>query len=220
MICTANIHLMKRILLISSLVLIYPSIAFSQIESGIYLGTNTTHLNPSTLFIEDNAIDKYTLAIKNSNYGFHAGVYLQAMISNLYLQSGLYFQSNSYDYSLKNIDSPNNEEQILKERFNNLDIPISLGYKFLIFRIYTGPTANIFLNSSSDLNDTNGFKQHFKPVAYSYHLGIGVNIGRFRFDTKWEQNLGDYFDSITFKNATYKFDDNPSRLFFSLGYRF
>jgi hypothetical protein len=194
--------------------------AFSQIESGIYLGTNSTQLDPSALLIEQDAVNKYSLAIKNSNYGFHAGIYFQAEITSFYLQTGIYLQTNSYDYTLTDIYNPDNEEQILNERFNNVDIPISIGFKFLFFRIYTGPTANIYLSSSSDLNEMNGFEQNFKPVGYSYHLGVGINAGRFRFDTKWEQNLSNYADAIIFQDISYKFDERPSRLFFSIGYRF
>lgn len=211
---------MKRILFIISLVLLCSLHVFSQIESGIYLGMNSTELKPSTLLIGENPLNKYSLAVKNSNYGFHAGIYLQAEITKFYLQTGIYFQTSSYDYSLKAINNPDNEEMILKEQFNNIDIPVSFGFKFMFLRFYAGPTANILLSSSSELEHTNGFEQAHKSVGYSVHTGIGLNVGRFRFDTKWEQNLSSFSDSVIFEDVTYKFDKRPSRLFFSVGYRF
>lgn len=211
---------MKTIFYLSIFFVAINTTLSAQLESGFYLGVNSTQVNPSELSIDQNPISEYKLALEKSNFGFHAGLYINAQIGNIFIQPAIYLQSNSYDYSLNDLSSSENEDLIVKEKFNFIDIPVSIGYKFWICRVYLGPTVHFFVNSTSELADMEGYEDDFNPVSYAIHSGLGINLASFRVDVKWEQSLNSFGDHIVYEGNNYAFDDRPSRLYLSIGYKF
>jgi len=108
--------------------------AYSQLEAGFKLGASTVQLaNPDlgAIILEDNGFEEYKLEATDINFGYHLGLYSRLTVWKLFLQPEIVLNSNSVNYTLTDLNDPNNT-QILKEQYTRVDVPVLLGFKTCI----------------------------------------------------------------------------------------
>lgn len=210
---------MKKLIVIPMLLLCY--FASAQIRFGARLGLSSSQLEAEDFnILGENGTEQFTLALKEAKYSIHGGIVIQANMGNFIFQPEVIFNSNSADFTLDDIQSPGNlttEE----EQYQYLDIPVMLGYRFLgLFRLHAGPVGHIFLSSTSAFDDVEGFQEDFKSLTLGWQGGLGLDIGPFALDLRYEGNFDKFGDHITVHGREYAFSQTPARFLLAASYMF
>lgn len=206
---------MKRLFLIL-LVVIMAMPSFSQVKFGIKGGLSTTNLKMDDFQLNpDTTIN----AIKGANFGFHAGIFLRLSMMGVYLQPELMFTSRTDEYKIEDLENP---ATIIKQKFNQIDLPVMLGFRAGPVRINAGPSARLLINSPKDLIDDPDYKTMYKNLTFGYQAGLGFDIiKRITVDLRYEGSLQRYQTQI--KNAIgdkFKLDDRPNAFLLTVGFMF
>jgi hypothetical protein len=206
---------MKRISIITFPLLFVCVIANAQISWGPKIGISTEDLDEETL-----NINSLSLAIKDANYGFHAGLFFRVKISDrVFLQPEVLFNTNSVDFKVTDLPS-GLSDRILKEKYQHLDIPLMLGLKYGPLRLQAGPTGHVYIASSSELDEIEGYERRFNDFNLGFQGGLGLDIWKIIIDVKYEGNLSKFGDHMTIAGQDIKFSQRPSRWLFSIGFSF
>ena len=213
---------MKKTMLLLLCGLFAAAIANAQVRLGLRAGLSTTDLQVDPLTISaPNGLDYLELAVNEAHFGIHGGLVLQARIGKRFLlQPEVLFNSSRVDFKAKELGMPGATGDIFTEKYQYLDIPFLLGFRFGPFRLQAGPEAHIFLNSSSDLFDFEGYGQRFRSASYGWIGGLGLDIWNIMLDVRYEGNFSSFGDHIRFNGQDYAFDTSPARWLFSLGILF
>ena len=214
-----NKMVLKRFYLTLLLVTI-TTLAFAQddkAEFGIKIGLqNHNVVTPETISLESSA-ELVEMSIGEIDYGFHAGFYGRFKFLKLYWEPALLLNSQGITYLVKESDDSVTE---VKEYYQDLDIPLNIGFKIAFVKIHAGPVAHIHLNSTSELFDVEGYEQKFKNATFGYQAGLGLDFKKLRLSLNYEGNFTNYGDHISFEGEGYTFSESPSRLIFSIGLAF
>lgn len=188
----------------------------AQVKVGVRLGVSTTSLNE-----EDLAnLNELDVALKDASYGVNGGLVVQINLGNFMIQPEVLFNSSQVDYNVSDVGNGIVDE-LFKEKFQNLDIPLLLGYKLGGFlRLHAGPVGHVLINSTSELTDIQGYKEKFNNFTWGYQAGFGVDIGKLMIDMRYEGNFNNYGDHFEFFGTEYEFDQSPARFLVSIGYFF
>jgi hypothetical protein len=211
---------MRKILFLCCSLLLLTA-AHAQVRLGLRAGISTTDLQvePLTVF-NPGGLDYLQLAIDEARYGIQAGLVLQARIGQRFVfQPELLFHSNRVDFRVRDLTLGGTAE-IVKERYQHLDIPVLLGWRFGPLRLQAGPEAHIFLNSSSELFVFAGYGQRFRTATYGWLAGLGLDIWNIMLDVRYQGNFTNFGDHIRFNGQEYSFDNSPARWLFSVGILF
>lgn len=192
--------------------------ATGQIRYGLRLGLSTSQLEAEDFNILQNGTERFRLALKDAQYGIHGGLVLQIEAGNLFVQPEILFNSNSAKFTLEDFQDPG--EVAREEKYQYLDIPLMLGYRLALLRFHLGPVGHLFLNSTSNITDVDGFKEDFKKLTLGWQGGVGVDIGRLSLDVRYEGNFHKFGDHITFAGEEYAFSQTPSRFLAAVTYMF
>jgi hypothetical protein len=200
-----------------------PLMLHAQMKFGIQGGLNTTQIDPGKLVILDqDDREDFELAVNRARYGYHLGVFFQAQADFLFIQPAIWFRSSSVDYTINDVQD-SSLSNVLTERYQYLDIPILLGLKLGPLRIGCGPVGHIYINSTSELFDTDpvdGYEQQFEDMTVGYIAGLGLDIWNFHLDLNYEGSFNRFGDHFTFFGEEYAFDNSPSRLIATIGISF
>jgi hypothetical protein len=208
----------KFILIVFSVLLVLP--AFSQVKFGLKAGLSTTNIKMKDLKTLTSGETEYVVdAIKGANYGFHAGAFVRFSMLGLYVQPELLFASRTDEYNVTELDNPT---VVVKQQFNQLDLPIMLGLKVGPLRLNAGPSARLLINSPKDLINDPDFKSMYNGLTFGYQAGIGVDIlKRLTFDLRYEGSLQKYQTQIqNLAGDKFNLDDRPNAFLFSVGLMF
>lgn len=212
---------MKRIILFSILSLIIGYQSIAQLNFGPSFGISTVKIPTfSRVFTDQTTRDSFLLSYYDADYGYHFGAFLRYEYKKFYVQPEIVFNSNKTTYRLKNLNAIVQQDTFRKEKYQNLDLAMMLGYRIGILRFCAGPVAHIFVNNSSELTDITGYEDKFKSATFAYHLGFGFNLSRLTFDLRWEQNFTRYGDYITINGENYAFSKAPTKVLASIGFMF
>ncbi len=96
----------------------------------------------------------------------------------------------------------------VKFSYNNLDVPILVGFKVLsIFNIHAGPVASFNLtqdkNLSGALKDLTSQGEVMKKASYGYQLGAGVKVMGINLDIRKIGSLSDV-SNLNLSNNQFK----------------
>lgn len=191
---------------------------YSQLRIGIRAGASTENLDPENFNVIQNGVEQLNVALKDAKYGVHAGLVIQARIKNFLIQPEILLNSNSVDFEVEDLQNPGTV--IKEEKYQYLDIPVLLGYKLGPLRLHAGPVGHVYLNSTTELTDFEGYEQDFKTMTLGWQGGFGLDIWKLMIDLRYEGNLNKFGDHIRFGNTSYQFDQTPARFLFSLGFMF
>ncbi|MCB0642007.1 MAG: PorT family protein [Phaeodactylibacter sp.] len=208
---------MKKLAILSLLVLLSTALQ-AQLKLALRGGMSTTEVNPKTInILNDGGLRDLAISLENANYGLHGGILIQAQIGSFFIQPEVLFNSNSMDFRVEDFRNGSTYNEILRETYQYLDIPIMMGFKFGSFRIQGGPVGHLYLNSTSDLFDIEGYSQDFDEMTYGWQAGIGVDIWRFLIDIKYEGNFTRLGDHFQIDGVDWDFRKTPARIIASLG---
>lgn len=212
---------MKNLMLIFA-ALFLVQVSNAQIKLGLRAGISTADINTDQIKIKNaQDLDALGISVANANYGVHFGAVVQARIGKrFFLQPEVLLSSNSVDYKIEELGEVQTFENIARESYQYLDIPIMMGLKFGPLRLQGGPVAHKFLNSTSELTDLAGYDPEFKDWTWGYQTGIGLDIWKFMIDVKYEGTFQDQGDHFNFFGNSYNFDTKPGRFVATLGYTF
>jgi len=204
---------MKKILLTAFVALFVFNLS-AQVKIGLRGGfaSSSTDANKAALSNED------TLRLSDVRGGVHFGLFTQIQVNKFFIQPEILFNSNTADYTLFSIKD--GMEDLIRDRYNFLDVPVIIGYKTGSFRIGAGPVGHVFLNENSELLKKDGFKNAFKKMTYGYQAGIGFDLWKVVIDIKYEGNFTDFDEFIQFDDMNIDLADAPSRWILSVGYAF
>ncbi len=211
---------MRKNLLITALLLVLAGIAHGQARFGLLVGLNTTELKPGDFIqFSPEGMEELKLAIEEANYGFHFGAFGQFQIATFFIRPEVVYNSNSVDFRLDSLSGA--PVSVLTEKYQNLDIPIIAGTKLGPVRVGAGPVGHVFLASTSDLTDIEGYRQDFKNLKVGFQAGIGIDLfKKFSFDLRYEGNFNKFGDHIVIGGQNYAFSQNPERIVATLGIAF
>ena len=203
-----------------SLIFLFFSVAsFAQIEFGIKAGLSSYDLANEGFLINDG--DKQVeWNISNAGYGHHFGIYTRLSLLGVYLEPALLFNSNRVTYDITEYSESGVFTKVKNEKYDQLDIPVMAGIKLGVLRFQGGVVGHLFINNISDVVDFKGYDQRFKTGSYGWQAGVGLDIWKLRMDLNFEGNLDKFGDHITINGQDYAFEDRPSRLLLTLGYKF
>ncbi len=211
---------MKSILLSFCLILCVVS-AQSQIQFLLSGGLHSVDVGAKDFLITNkNTPDSFELAFENASYGYHFGGGIRFHIGNLYLQPELMFNSNKANFKFKDFSTPALADSIRKEKYQYLDLPVIVGFKLGLIRLYAGPVAHFFLKNVSELTDIDGYEDKFKAATFGYQIGLGFDIAFLGIDLRHEGNFSNYGDHVYFFGQRLNFDNSASRLIGTLSLKF
>jgi hypothetical protein len=215
--------MMKRFLLLPLLLLTVLTLSAqskSSFKIGLMAGMSTPDVAPGDFISIGDEGEDLVLQLENANYGFHAGLMMRAQFGRFFIQPEFLLNSSSVDYRVQDNRFANPVEAIRRESFQYLDIPLLLGLKFGPLRMQGGPVGHLFLNSTSDLVDIEGFEARFQEMTYGWQAGLGLDIWKLFIEVNYEGNFSRYGDHITLFGTDFDFQQSPSRIVASVGYTF
>lgn len=209
--------LKKQTLIIAMLTLLAIP-AFSQLRFGVKGGVSTTDLNAQDINVLDRGgLDDLRIAFEEAKYGIHGGIVIRAQFNKFLIQPEVIFNSNTVEYE---ITEGNQVPEILEEKFQYLDIPLMLGFKFGPLRLMGGPEGRVFINNASDLTRFQDYGETFKDLEFSWLAGVGLDIWNLMIDVRYEGSFNEFGDHIRFGDQQFNFSDEPNRWVFSVGLLF
>jgi len=210
----------KLVLILFSVFIVLP--AFSQAKFGLKAGLSTTSLKMEDLKTLTSGDTEYVIdALEGANYGFHGGAFVRFSLAGLYIQPELLFTSRTDEYTVEDLDDP--ASAIIKEQqFNQLELPVMLGFKLGPVRIHGGPSARYLINSPKDLIDDPDYETVYKNFTFGFQAGLGVDIiKRLTIDLRYEGSLQKYQTQIqSIVGDDFTLDDRQSALLLSVGFMF
>jgi hypothetical protein len=208
----------KLFLIVLTVFIVLP--AFSQVKFGLKAGLSTTNLKMEDLKTLTSGQTQYVVdALKGANYGFHGGAFVRFSMMGFYIQPELIFASRTDEYEVTELDNP---AVIIKQQFNQLDLPIMLGVRLGPVRLNAGPSARLLINSPKDLIDDPDFKAMYNSLTFGYQAGLGVDIiKRITLDLRYEGSLQKYQTQIqNVAGDKFNLDDRPNAFLLSVGIMF
>lgn len=192
---------------------------YAQFKFGVRGGFSSQNVNADSIKIFRDNNDTLSLGLADITGGYHFGVFMR-IGKKFYVQPEVLFNSNRAEFTFRDLVNADGRSEILKEKYQYLDIPIMLGWKMGAFRVQGGPVGHLFLDNNSDLFDKEGFKKAFDDLTYGYQAGAGLDIWNVSLDVRYEGNFTKFGEFIEVDGHKFNFDDTPSRWIVSVGVSF
>ncbi|NVK26574.1 MAG: hypothetical protein HWE14_00955 [Flavobacteriia bacterium] len=115
--------------------------------------------------------------VSEASYSYQVGGFARAKILFLYVQPEILFQSLRA------------EDNVVH---NRIDVPLNLGWKFLMFDINTGPVFHFpIFAEASDIDILDGYNSS----ATSWQAGVGVELGPIHVGLRYQGGITNVLDS-------------------------
>lgn len=200
------------VLFLSAAIISLP--VYSQIKFGIKTG-------PITILVPIYNISFGSVRIEPEqtwDLGIRAGAFLRINSDVLYFQPEVAFESNAFEFTVIN----NYNSEVVKQRFNKLDIPLLLGAQFDEIHFCFGPSASIKTGLPEALVDNEEFSELYDKISWEYQVGFGFDLmEKIDLEIRYRGYLGkDYegIEKIGYQTITLK--KSNSTFLFSIGYMF
>jgi hypothetical protein len=157
-------------------------------------------------------------AVKSTNWGWNAGVFVRIKLLGLYIQPEAVFGSTSFDYK---VDSTS-YSKVLSQKFNKLTVPILIGFKLGPLRVNVGPSATMQLGNPKALLETSTYNNMYKGAVWGFQAGVGLDLfKKLTIDARYAGGFGDQFGkSINVAGQTMKLNNTSPSILLSVGYMF
>jgi hypothetical protein len=204
-----------KVISLTGILLLTTALSYGQVKLGIRGGVNASFLK------SDNVIttDDYKIEIpETAMLGYHVGLISQIQLFNLFLQPELLYTStrnniNIYDLNNANPDAADESLQ----KLSRIDLPILFGYKFNVFKMEVGPVVSFLISEDSDLKSITTYDLRLNKATVGFQAGIGLDVGKFAFDLKYEGSLTKLGDGIKIGDDKMTFDSRQNQFIFSVG---
>ena len=201
---------MKNIL-VAFLILFSAAVAQAQVAIGLKGGLQTLLKNPDDIVI-GQPDTSFNFGVSDLKFGTQFGLWFR-IGDAVFIQPELVFNSNRTDFRV----GENSAGEIIRtEKYQNLDLPILVGFSAGPIRLHGGPVGHYFLKSTSDLTDFNGYKARWNQFTWGWQAGMTIGTGRISADIRYEGNFNKFGDHVTFFGDQYNFANSPSRLILAL----
>lgn len=214
----------KRLLLLAVLLTAALTTAQAQIRFGVKAGLNLNTSDVKKVF-HDGEIGTH-----DNPVGYHFGLQarIETPVLGLYIQPELLYNSNTTRFNyIPTVKTDN----YFKVRKTDLDLPVLVGFKILLFRINAGPVFKVNLNEkvlNKRVSQLYEVKSSLKNKYVGYQAGIGLDLMSLTFDIRYNGNFGkttatlEAIDrsSSALPAAPTRFKLNQGQVTFSLGYMF
>ena len=189
---------------------------------GVKGGLNYSKLNfdkIQSLTVDDN---KYSLQCDEAFQGFHIGIQTRINLFNVFIQPELVFNTAGGKVLVNDLAGGTTFEGVKSIKYNKIDLPILVGFKFGPMRVGAGPVASAILSSSSELDEIiPDLKTVSKGATLGYQLGAGIDLFKhFTIDYRYEGGLSKWGDKLTVGGNDYAFDSRNNMHLFSVGVMF
>jgi outer membrane protein with beta-barrel domain len=182
---------------------------------GIKVGLSSENLS-----FEEIRTNSLSLAIKDAAYGFHIGFFARGYLGGrVFIQPELLFNSNTVDFTVSDL-AGGLVNKVLKEKYQNLDIPLMTGLKFGPLRLEAGPVGHVYIASKSELGEIPTYTKRFKNFTLGYQAGLGLDIWKILLDVRYEGNFTKFGDHMRIAGEEVAFSQNPNRWVMSVGLAF
>lgn len=191
--------------------------AMSQVKFGLKAGASTTSISMEDAKTITSGSASYLIGkAESAGYGFHAGVFLRASISKLYIQPEVLFATRSNNFTFQNVGTVIDSATV-KQSFNKLDIPVMIGLKFGPVRINGGPVGSVRIGSPKELITDPDIEAVYASMTFGYQAGLGLDLfKKLTIDLRYEGGLSKYQNKL--EGVT--LDDRPNAFLLSVGYMF
>lgn len=179
--------------------------AHAQFDFGLKGGVSSTGVIFED-FEDSSVLEDLT---SQNDFGWHAGVYARVKILAFYLQPEFLYTSMSSEISAKTSSGSQTESFNL----NRLDIPVNLGLKIGPASVFGGPVMSYNLNSPSEIFDVD-----YTAGSLGYQAGLGLTLGNFIIDLKYEGSFQSISNEVVIGGDTYEVDARTGQVILSLGY--
>lgn len=201
---------MKNIL-VAFLILFSAAVAQAQVAFGLKGGLQTLLKNPDDIVI-GQPDTSFNFGVSDLKFGTQFGLWFR-IGDAVFIQPELVFNSNRTDFRV----GENSAGEIIRtEKYQNLDLPILVGFSAGPIRLHGGPVGHYFLKSTSELTDFNGYKARWNQFTWGWQAGMTIGTGRISADIRYEGNFNKFGDHVTFFGDQYNFANSPSRLILAL----
>ena len=204
---------MKKIMLLTILIVLSAGVTFGQFSYGLKIGYNASKLHSS--------LD----SIKSSfNSGFHFGAFVR-FGKKVYLQPELYYTLQGGIFQNNVSNTYNNWKQHVT--VGTMDIPVLVGFKMMDmkvvnWRIMAGPMASFVVNSKiTDVNLTGPIKKSDINSANWYvQVGTGVDVFFLTLDIRYQIGLNQMIKSAeSLAGKVYDLNATNNMWVVSLGFK-
>lgn len=185
--------------------------------TGIRGGLSSSMSIDDIKLINTSSKEEFLLSMSNKTFGYHFGALVRIKLGPLFVQPEVIFNSNSFDISFQDVNKLSTN--IGKQKFQYIDVPVLVGLKFGPLRVNAGPTGHLFLNNTKDLFDVNNYAANFSKISVAYTMGVGLDLGSFMLDVRYDDNLSDNNALVEFTEG-FTLSTRPPRLSASVGFKF
>jgi len=202
----------KLLVLILAVFITLPAI--SQLNLGIKLGATTTTVPSYNISTGTNNIE----ALKNAAWGFQGGAFLRLGLGPIFVQPEVVFATNSYEYNVTTVSGTD----VLKQKYNRLEVPVLVGIKLGPLHVNAGPSATIQIGSPKALIDDPDFEGMYRSATFGYTAGVGVDLfKKITLDARYNGSLsGEFGDAVTIGSQTFNLDSRQPSFTLSVGLMF
>lgn len=170
----------------------------SPFHLGVKAGANFTNISTS---LKDYSTKTAT--------GFSGGIVSRLDLQNFYLQA-------EFMYTTKNTEFKSVNDVTDKANWQNVEVPLVLGYKlvnqpYFQLRAFGGGLYSNTINNDFSKESIKGFFNDFDKSNIGYRVGLGVDVYKFTVDASYDGGLSDMSNSYKSK---------PSSITVTVGYFF
>lgn len=204
---------MKRVLLLVIFAYAISMSGFSQLRFGVKGGISA---NPTDFY--NNVTSGDAVSVLSNPMGYHFGAFARVSlpIVGLYVQPEFVYSSSATEFYTSFND-------IFKQRVNQFDIPVLVGFKIAMLRVNAGPTFQISLGDKI-VNETgnNSIVSELKDKCVGFQAGLGIDLfDHLTVDLRYQGDFSSSSDIFTINSTnTFEGDLNKKSILISVGYMF
>lgn len=215
---------MKKLIIILLAVMAFNAANAQFLRFGFKAGVSSTNVKFDDIknIESSDGLKEYAIKQGDSKMGFHAGLYGRIQLLGLFVQPELLFTHSQGEVVLADVTA--SQMYTETQKFNKIDIPVIVGWKFGPARLGIGPVASFMLSESDGLKDklssisTEATENNFRKATFGYQIGVGLDIlKKITLDVRYEGNLSKLGNGITLGGKDYKFDQRNPQFIFSAG---
>lgn len=152
------------------------------------------------VYTDAGSLSKNVSQSYDTKTGYVAGIWGR-FGDKLYLQPELLLAQKGGTIDIQNVGK-------VKFSYNNLDVPVLVGFQFLkIFRVNAGPVATFKLSEDQKLKDAlkdlTSNNDAIKNASFGYQLGVGVKILGINLDLRKVGSLSE-ISALNMNNNQFK----------------
>jgi hypothetical protein len=149
----------------------------------------------------------------DNSFGYHVGLFVRMGGNSIFVQPEFLYTNTGGTIIQK---QANSTDIFIDANFDRVDIPFMFGFKVAqFFRIQAGPIASILIDHTIEDSNQNPINVDYNSATFGYQAGLGLDIGNFILDFKYENSLG----KISNSTNDFATDQRQNQLIFSAGFR-